>query len=351
MSAATSPTADSSGYIPESGPERDPEEDDEEDDEEEDEEEEDHLAPADYTVVALPAVDHVPSEEETEPFKTDECAATPPSPPSPLIPYSSPLPQIPSPLLPIPSPPPNSPTHIEVPESCLPLRKRLRLAAPTPNHEVGESSAVNAARQDRPAIAREDPYSVVRGDLYGFVDGVDVALGRAIEEIAPTTLEGVNQRVTNLSTTVEQETTIMYGMMEDAQDDRSLLRARVKLLYRDRPVHRRLAVMIEREARMAREAWGLSMDASDYARSDVMSLRTTIVGQRALISELQSADHRRQGVIKELLAADHQRQVQLTKALKLLKGLQTQMAEFQRQHGPAKGPAQPDAPGEAGSSS
>ncbi|GJS15466.1 hypothetical protein Tco_0409938 [Tanacetum coccineum] len=55
--------------------------------------------------------------------------------------------------------------------------------------------------------------------------------------------------------------------------------------------------------------------------------------------------------IKELLAVDHQRQVQLTKALKLLKGLQTQMAEFQRQHGPAKGPAQPDAPGEAGSSS
>ncbi|GJX09988.1 hypothetical protein Tco_0199847 [Tanacetum coccineum] len=36
---------------------------------------------------------------------------------------------------------------------------------------------------------------------------------------------------------------------------------------------------------------------------------------------------------------------------KLLKGLQTQMVEFQRQHGPAKGPAQPDAPGEVGSSS
>ncbi|GKG22993.1 hypothetical protein Tco_0388296, partial [Tanacetum coccineum] len=147
---ATSPTADSPGYIPESDLERDPKEDDEEDPEEDpadyhadrrddDEEEEDeHLAPADYTVVALPAVDHVPSEEETEPFETDECAATPPSPPSPLIPYLSPLPQIPSSPLPIPSPPPNSPTHIEVLESCFPLRKRLRFAAPTPNHEVGE---------------------------------------------------------------------------------------------------------------------------------------------------------------------------------------------------------------------
>ncbi|GKE51634.1 hypothetical protein Tco_1486790, partial [Tanacetum coccineum] len=76
----------------------------------------------------------------------------------------------------------------------------------------------------------------------------------AINEIAPTTLEGVNQRVTDLSTIVEQETTIRYGIMEDAQDDRSQLRSRVNLLYRDRPVHYHLVVMIEREARIAREA-------------------------------------------------------------------------------------------------
>ncbi|GJZ12154.1 hypothetical protein Tco_0546913 [Tanacetum coccineum] len=72
---------------------------------------------------------------------------------------------------------------------------------------------------------------------------------------------------------------------------------------------------------MAREAWGLSMDASDYARSNVMSLRTTVVAQSALILELPSADHKRQ---------------------------RTQMVEFQRQHGPTKGLAQPDAPGEGG---
>ncbi|GKC81702.1 hypothetical protein Tco_1137419, partial [Tanacetum coccineum] len=140
----------------------------------------------------------------------------------------------------------------------------------------------------------------------------------AINEIAPTTLEGVNQRVTNISTIVEQETTIMYGIIEDARDDRSQLRGRVNMLYRDRHVHCRLAVIIEKEAKMAHEAWGLSMDVSDYARSDVMSLRTM---------------------------------VQLTKTLRLLKGLQTQMVEFQRQHGPAEGPSQPDVPGEASSSS
>ncbi|GJY32122.1 hypothetical protein Tco_0415617 [Tanacetum coccineum] len=305
LPAATSPTADSPGYVPESDPEEEPSGDDANDEDEDEEEEEEHPAPADsvppvHRMTARISIRDEPSISLPPREEVERLLALTTPPPSPLTPLSSPLPQIPSPPLPIPSPPPNSPTHIEVPESCLPLRKRLRFAAPTPNHEVGESSAAGAARQDGPAVAREDPYSVARGDLYGFVDRVDVAPGRpmsreldygitdtwddlvgAIEEIAPTTLEGVNQRVTNLSTTVEQETTIMYGMMEDAQDDRSLLRARVKLLYRDRPVHR-------------------------------------------LVSQEHRDLHRR---------------------------LQTQMAEFQRQLGPAKGLAQPDAPGEAGSSS
>ncbi|GJZ77733.1 hypothetical protein Tco_0642405 [Tanacetum coccineum] len=106
---ALSPTVDSPGHVPESNPEEDPEEDDDEDPEEdpadypadgrdngddkdessdndedddvnieEDKEEEEHLAPADSTAVALPTVDHAPSAEETEPFETDESAATPP---------------------------------------------------------------------------------------------------------------------------------------------------------------------------------------------------------------------------------------------------------------------------------
>nr|GEV37047.1 hypothetical protein [Tanacetum cinerariifolium] len=212
LPVATTPTADSPGYILKFDPKGDPEEDDKEDPKED---------PADYpansTVVALLVVDHVPSEEVTEP-----------------------LPQIPSPPLPIPSPPPNIPTHIEILESCLPLRKRLCFTSPTPSQEVEESSAAGAARKDEPAVARDDPYYLVREELYGFVDRVDVAFGRpmsreldygitdtwdelvrAIEEIAPTTLQGVNQRVTNLSTVVEQDTTIMYGIIEDAQDDRS----------------------------------------------------------------------------------------------------------------------------------
>ncbi|GJV38083.1 putative reverse transcriptase domain-containing protein [Tanacetum coccineum] len=365
LPAAASHTADLPGNVPESDPEeddedpeedpanypanRDDDDDDDEDEDEDEEEEEEHPAPADsvppvHRMTARISIRDEPSISLPPREEVERLLALTTPPPSPLTPLSSPLPQIPSPPLPIPSPPPNSPTHIKIPESCLPLRKRVRFSSPTPSHEVGESSAAGAARQDRPAVPREGPYSIARRDLYGFIDMVDVAPGHpmsreldygitdtwddlvgAIDEIAPTTLEGVNQRVTDLATIVEQETTIMYGIMEDARDDRSQLRGRVNLLYRDRPVHRRLAVMIEREAKIACEAWGLSMDASDYARSDVMSLRTTVVAQSALISELQSADHRRQRVISELLASDHKRQVQLTKTLRLLKGLQTQM--------------------------
>ncbi|GKF88830.1 hypothetical protein Tco_0262793, partial [Tanacetum coccineum] len=60
-------------------------------------------------------------------------------------------------------------------------------------------------------------------------------LVEAIKEIAPTTIEGVNRNITDLSTTFDQETTIMHGLMEDTRDDRSELRGRVNLLYRDRP--------------------------------------------------------------------------------------------------------------------
>ncbi|GKD78547.1 hypothetical protein Tco_1341168, partial [Tanacetum coccineum] len=116
LPAAVSPTTDSPGYISESNPKEEPKEDDEDpeedlanypadggddgddegessdddegessdDDEDDDidiegdEEEEEHLDFADSTAVALPAVDETPSAKETEPFETDESAATPP---------------------------------------------------------------------------------------------------------------------------------------------------------------------------------------------------------------------------------------------------------------------------------
>ncbi|GJS46903.1 hypothetical protein Tco_0597024 [Tanacetum coccineum] len=226
LHAAASPTAELPGYILESDLEEDPEEDPEDDDENKDEEEEEegHPALADSVLPVHRMTARISIRDE----------------PSISLP----------PREEIPSPPPNSPTHIEVPESCLPLRKRVRFASPTPSREYVRRS-------------RELDYDIT--------DTWDDPVG-AIDEIAPTTVEGVNLRVTDLATIIDEETTSMYGIMEDAQDDRSQLRGRVNLLYRDRPVHRRLAMMVEREAKMAREAWGLSMDASDYARLLLLSL-------------------------------------------------------------------------------
>ncbi|GJY22103.1 hypothetical protein Tco_0394669 [Tanacetum coccineum] len=494
LPAATSPTADSPCYVSEFDPEEDPEEYDEEDpkedpaeggddgdDEDEssdddedddvdiegDEEEEEHPAPADSTTVALPAVDQALSAEDTKPFETDESAATSPPhptylvtarmsirdeppipfwseaeiarllaipspPPSPLSPWSSPLPQIPSPplppilsplpvssplpvlspllvspplpivpppllvsptyllgyrvamirlraetpstshsppphiilpytradtppsgtppsgtppLLPIPLPTSSLPLHLlstdrraDIPEVTLPPQKRLGIALGL-RYEVGESSSAPTARPPRgfkanygfvATLDREIMWDLERDVCYGITDTWNKMLIDMLGTPAIDKTE-LGRRMTNFVTTVRQDTDEIYVRLDDEQTERQLMAGRLNMLYRDRRAHARTALLMEREARMSREAWGRSMDASDLARSDVMSLRTTVLGQQAVITEL--------------------RQAQFIEALKLLKRLQTQMTEFQRQQGPAKGLAQPDAPEDACSSS
>ncbi|GKC17014.1 retrovirus-related pol polyprotein from transposon TNT 1-94 [Tanacetum coccineum] len=160
-----SPIALSLGYVTDSDPEEGPEEDskdgsvdylvdgaDENDDDSSDnnedkeaseEEEEEHLAPANSIVA--PVIDHVPSSEETDLFKTDESAATPPSPSSlhlpPHVPTSLPLPSSPLPPLPVLLfILPLVDCMEDIPEAKLPPRERLCLTALTSRYEVGESS-------------------------------------------------------------------------------------------------------------------------------------------------------------------------------------------------------------------
>ncbi|GJY69234.1 hypothetical protein Tco_0472216 [Tanacetum coccineum] len=394
LPATLSPTADLLGYVPESDPEEDLEEDDDEDpkedpadyptdggddsddedessdDEEDDdvdiegdEEEEEHPDPADSTAVALLALllrNH-PDEPPTPFWSDTEVArllAIPTPPPSPLSPWSSPLPQIPSPPLLVSPPPPASPTyplgyraamirlraeapstshspppHIilshtradtppsgtppllpiplptsspslllpsadhgaDRPEVCLPPRKRLCFAF-GPRYEVGESSSAAAAR----------PTGGFRAD-YGFVTTMDREIRRDLEI-------DVSYRITNTweemlvdmpGAPTTNDTWLGRWMTEFATRVRQDTN---KIYVRDRRAHARTALLMERDARMSREAWGRSMDASDLARSEVMSLRTTILGQQAVITELQATDRRRHATIIELLEADHRRQ-------------------------------------------
>nr|GFA26921.1 hypothetical protein [Tanacetum cinerariifolium] len=113
------------------------------------------------------------------------------------------------------------------------------------------------------------------------------------------------------------------------------------------------------EARLSREAWVRSMDASDLARDEVMSLRTTILGQTIEIRELHAADRRRQIVTSEMLRVDHRRFAEIrglriadcTREQQLIQTLTGQVMALQGQQGPAGGPTQLELPEKAGSSS
>ncbi|GJW41311.1 hypothetical protein Tco_0067156 [Tanacetum coccineum] len=78
----------------------------------------------------------------------------------------------------------------------------------------------------------------------------------------------------------------IYGRMDDAQTERQMVTSRVNMLVKDRRAHARTARLIEIKARMSREAWGRSMDASDLACTEVMALRTQVVAQWSEITEL-----------------------------------------------------------------
>nr|GFD09480.1 hypothetical protein [Tanacetum cinerariifolium] len=77
---------------------------------------------------------------------------------------------------------------------------------------------------------------------------------------------------------------------------------------------------METEARMSRKAWVRATNASDLVHGEVMSLRTTVLGQMLEIRELQAADRRRQTVISELLRIDHRRSTEISELRKALQG-------------------------------
>ncbi|GJY59283.1 putative reverse transcriptase domain-containing protein [Tanacetum coccineum] len=301
-------------------------------DEEDDEEEEEHLALADSPVI--PVVDPVPSAGDTEAFETDESAPTP-RPPQIRIPFAqtrlrrarktvrpeppmsasmeaciakhaaAPTPPLPvvSPPLPLPSPlttsptdagaplgyraagirmrasdaspplslPPTSP-RTDIPEAEMPPRKRACLTTPAPGYEIGESSAAGAARQPGPTPAADTWDEIVE----------------AMMEIAPTTLEGVDQRVTELDTTVRQRTEEFEIRFEEAHDDRAYLGALVNTLYRDRLQHRRTALAMDREAVYARIAWTSSEERSAAIEAHVRTLEAQVATLIAQTTSLQT---------------------------------------------------------------
>ncbi|GJU38213.1 reverse transcriptase domain-containing protein [Tanacetum coccineum] len=189
-----------------------------------------------------------------------------PSPPLPPLPSSLHLPPHVHTSLPLPSSPlPPLPASLfipppvdrreDIPEAELPPRKRLCLTALTSRYEVGESLTTTP----RPTGGNRIDYGFI-GTLdsetrrqraeevsYGIRD-VWVDPTEAVKEVALTTLEGVNARVTELAAIQEQDTQDIYDVIKDTQDRQTQLFQRVDGLVEDRQFHYETARLLDQEA-------------------------------------------------------------------------------------------------------
>nr|GEY94314.1 hypothetical protein [Tanacetum cinerariifolium] len=185
-----------------------------------------------------------------------------------------------------------------------PLLKRACLTTPDPGFKIEESFTAGAARQPVPTESNLRRYKA-KQESYEITDTWDEIVD-TLMEIALTTLEGVNERVTELDTTIRQRTDECEIHFEEAQDDRALLRARVNTLFRDRPDHRRITMLMDKEAMYACEAWEFSMDRSSAIAAHVWTLKTQVVALIAQTSSLQTQLTTTLGCIKILEARDQE---------------------------------------------
>ncbi|GKE56581.1 hypothetical protein Tco_1495766 [Tanacetum coccineum] len=152
--------------------------------------------------------------------------------------------------------------------------------------KIGGSSAAGAARQPGATLEANLRRDRVMETSYGITNTWDEIV-EAMLEVALTTLEGVNQRVTELATIVRQENEEFQVRLEDAQDDRAYLRARVNTLFRDRPYHHHTAMILDIEAMYARIAWIGSKDRSAAIEAHVRTLE----GQEKNCKGITSHNH------------------------------------------------------------
>ncbi|GKF13781.1 hypothetical protein Tco_0055243, partial [Tanacetum coccineum] len=199
--------------------------------------------------------------------EVERLLALPPPPPSPLIPLSPPsveerlarclaAPALPSSPLPLVPHPYGSPNHVLTPPGFKAAMGRLRASSPSTHHPLHPSPPLppppSSLHIPPPVDRRKDiPEAELpprkrlcltaltsrrqRDEEVGYgIRDVWVALTEAVEEVAPTTLEGVNDRVTKLAAVQEQDTQDIYDVIEDTQDRQTQLFQRVDGLVEDK---------------------------------------------------------------------------------------------------------------------
>nr|GEW41499.1 hypothetical protein [Tanacetum cinerariifolium] len=225
-------------------------------------------------------------------------SGTPPSGTPPLLPIQ----------LPTSSPPlllPSTDCRADVPEVTLPPRKRLCIDL-GPIYEIGECSSTPTAR----------PTEGFRADC-SFVGTLDVKIRRDPNREIGYGITNVWEDPDEITEEIPATDVAEFAKLMESEARASheawcsLWMLVIRNVLRNRRSHARTARLIESEARASREAWVQSMDASDTTCSEA----------------------------------------QLTKALTLLRTLQTQMVALQSQQQSARDPAHPDVPEEDSSSS
>ncbi|GJU63141.1 hypothetical protein Tco_1244976 [Tanacetum coccineum] len=198
----------------------------------------------------------------------------------------------------------------------------LKSTALTSRYEMGES-----------LTASPRPIGGHRAD-YGFIGTVDTEVRRqrakevgygirdvwvdpaeTVEEVAPTTLEGVNDRVTELAAVQEQDTQDIYAVIEDTQDRQTQIYQRVDILAEDRQFHYETARLLDQEALVSREAWAHSIGLSTTVHYELQAYRTHTQMQDYRIASQES-------LTTTLIAHVSSLQGQLSAALGQIQALQ-----------------------------
>ncbi|GKC35520.1 hypothetical protein Tco_1047904 [Tanacetum coccineum] len=336
LPSAVSPTADSLDDDDEEEESFEDDADDEEEEEDEDEEEEVNLAPADsvppsisyHCQDSIRAHTPIPFPSEAE---VDRLLAIPTPPPSPLTSLSSPLPQIPSPSFPVPSPLTTSPTDVGAPLGYRAVMIRLRPESPSTSHPLplpplvvlphtkasmvmmraaAPSTYILAPRSETPPSGtppllpiplpttspplllpstdcRADVLKVMlppRKRLY-IAPGPRYEIGEC--SYAPTARPTIGFRAD-----YGHDTDEVYGRLDDAQDDRSLMSDQLNLLCRDRRSHARTARLMKSEARASPQQTEIGdLRAADCRRQAQLIEALTLM--RTLLTQMKMAPKKR----------------------------------------------------------
>nr|GFA47384.1 hypothetical protein [Tanacetum cinerariifolium] len=288
------PEEDPVDYLADRGDDGDDEEESSEDNEDDDmdieadeEEEEEHSAPAESVVVASTTADQASSAEETEPFETDESAATPP------------------------------------PHPAYRMTARISIPAPVPMPAWSDSEIVRLLAMSSPPASPLSPWSsppsqIPFPPLPPVLSPHSPVLSPAPP---PSPIRSLSYRAAMIQLRAEAASTSHSPPLQLPSANQLEVLGQTTAL--DRHAHAYTRQLMETEARMSREAWVLATDASDLVHGEVMSLRTTVLGQMSEIRELQAADRRRQTVISELLRTDHKRSTEITELRTALQGQET----------------------------